>query len=129
MSKDVEVLAATVALEIARLRESLTGDLSQWANGLRVKGARPLQLSRAAATPNLHNGNGQLLGWSLRVPDDADAGGTVVLRDGDAGDIVGQVAVPVGASATAWLSAGVSVGQALYAEVTGPVVGVVYFRD
>lgn len=129
MSKDAELLANTVALELAQLRELIAGPLSQWSNGLKVDGARPLQLSRAAVQPNLHNGNGRLLGWSLLVPADGDGPGTVVLRDGDGGDIVGQETVPAGASATRHLGAGVSVGQALYAEVSGPVVGVVYFRD
>jgi len=44
-------LATVIALEFAQLRETLTGDLSQWSNALKVDGARPLQLSRAAAIP------------------------------------------------------------------------------
>lgn len=127
--KDVELLAHTLALELAQIRELIAGPMQQWSNGQKVDGARALQLSRAAATPNLWNGDGRLMGWSVRVPGDAGAAATLVLRDGEGGDVVGQVAVKAGDSATVWLGTGVSIGQALYAEVTGPLVGAVYLRD
>lgn len=129
MSTKEHDLLHLVALELKGIRESLAGPLAQWSNGARVEGARPLQLSRAAVSPNLWNGGGRLLGWSLRVPADAAGPATVTFRDGDGGDLVGLAAIAVGATVTHYLGAGISVGQALYAEVTGPVVGVAYFRD
>lgn len=134
MSKDVETLTQAVALEIAALREAIVGNTSQWANALRVRGARPLQISRAAVTPVLWNGDGRLMGWSLRVDAAATGPATITLRDGDAdGDILASFTVAVGSSSTHLLPGGVSVGRALVATVTGTaaatVVGAVFFLD
>jgi hypothetical protein len=129
-TQDIERLTHTLALEIASLKEAMTDSMTQWSNGLRVRGALPLQLSRAVVSPNLFNGNGKLMGWTLRVPADAGAAGSLVLKDGDAdGEIIGQAVVAVGASSTHWLAGGVNVGRALYAEVTGVLLGAVYFLD
>lgn len=127
-SKDIETLTAAFALEVDALREAIVGSPNQWANALRVKGARPLQISRAAATPNLWNGDGRLMGWSLR--ETAGAAATVTFRDGDAdGEIVGTVVLAANAGSTHLLPGGVNVGRALFAQVTGAVTGAVYFLD
>lgn len=127
-TSDVEQLAHVVALEVAALRESLTEGMGKWANGFKLNGARALQLSRAAVQPNLYNGSGRLLGWSVTVDAAAGGPGLVVFRDGDGGDVLAVLNVAPGTAETRQLGAGVNVGQALVAQVTGAVTGAVYFQ-
>ena len=122
-------LVATLGNEIGAAIEGALSPLGQFANGLAVKGARPIQLSRVTATnPGLWSAEGRLMGWSVRAG--ADAPGSLTLfdsRTGD-GDVLGVVTIPAGTTATHWLGTGVSFGEALSAVVAG-LTGVVYVRD
>lgn len=133
----VEKFAVQVARDGERWRDEMRAAMSQFANGLRLQGARPLAVPFSAGTKLLWGGPCRLLGWTLRNP--AAAGGNigVTLYDGrdNGAAVVGTASVGSGsawAQSLAWFGpSGVSVGDALFLESvvgagTPNLVGAVY---
>lgn len=120
----VEHVGAMFALEGAKLRAEMQAGLSDFQRGLRVTGAayRPL-----VANAVVYNGSRRLVGWSVRAVGGA---ATLTLHDGRTADddVIATVGLSAdGATDTQWMGpAGVSFVEALYAEVTGTLVGALW---
>lgn len=115
-----EVAQALTALPmlLEKQRTELALGLQTFHNGLRLQGARPVQVGtggRALAQA----GAGRLVGWSLR----AVAGAvSVTLRDSrdESGDVLAVVELPAGTSASQWAGpGGVSFGEGVRVVATG----------
>jgi hypothetical protein len=120
-------IADAVALEGQRVRAELAAGLSDTVNGLRVTAARPAKLN-----PNALNATsaGRLVGWSLRETS-GGAPAVVTIYDGrEAASADPIVTLPLlaGGGATQMPAAtGVSFGDGLFVQVTGAVVGSLFF--
>lgn len=114
--KHIEHLVAALALEGDKLRSEWQAGMTQFANGLKVAGARPLPIQRNLGW----GGPGRLVGWSVKA-----TGGpvTLLMRDSHAaadGDIIAVIDLVDTENETIWLGeSGVSFGEALYLERTG----------
>jgi hypothetical protein len=125
VEKWFDALGDRVAEEGSRVRAVLEAGLAQTANANRLRGARPLQVRNGL----LWGGPGRLAGWSVWAN-----GGPVrlILHDGrdTGGDVLAVVDLIDQENDTTNLvaPAGVSFGEALYAEIigTGALIGAVY---
>lgn len=123
-----DALAAVLHLEFAGLREQLAGPLDQFADGLRVRGARALDVSKRQM---IWGGRGRLMGWTLRG---INATVAVNLHDGrdNSGQLIGTVSVGLNSAwnqSSVWFGpGGVHFGEALFLDLigTGTVSGAVY---
>lgn len=116
--KLLERIAEAVTTAGETVRSEIQAGLAQTRNGLTVRAAalRPVYPNTVT-----NAGTGRLIGWSLR-----ETSGTnpvvVTLYDSrdNSGDVVAQVSLAAGAVSNHGLpGAGVSFGEALFAEVTG----------
>lgn len=102
-------------LEIEQHSAQVAAGLAQWQNGMRLRGARPIDASRH---PRLWGGEGRLVGWSLYAK-----GGPVELLIRDArvagtGDPLAGFNLADGEDTTQWLGpGGVSFGDGVYLDV------------
>jgi len=104
---------------LERQREGLRAALVETNNAIRLRAARPVNVSSAGGRVLIWAGPGRLVGWSLRATTN-DV--TVDLRDSrdDAGDPIASVVIPTGQSRELWAGpGGVSFGEGLYLDATG----------
>lgn len=115
ISDKVNERLAEVLLEVERHTAVVAAGLTQFNNGQRLTGARPIDASRH---PRLWGGQGRLVGWSLYAK-----GGPVELlirdgRDAGTGDPLGGVNLLDGGNSVHWLGpGGVSFGEGVYLDV------------
>lgn len=127
VDKALDRLADRFALEMAGVRAEFRAGLTQTKDALRLTGARPVPMGGIGSSRLLWGGPVRLVGWNLWA-----SGGPVrvLLHDGrDTGaDVVGVVDLAALEHDAQWLGAGVSLGEALYAEIvgTGTLTGAVY---
>lgn len=125
MKNEIERILAHLDAEREHSRDVMRAAMSQFANGTRLKAARPVLLRPQSL---LWGGGCRLVGWSVRA-----VGGvaTLNLRNGrdSSADIVATITLSAdGVTATQWLGpGGVDVGEALWADyAAGAVTGTVY---
>jgi len=119
---------SAIALAVEHSRDTLRAELEQTRNAVRTSGGEPRAVVDGSGKGvRVSTSPGRLAGWSLR--ESAGAVAVVRLRDGaDAGaELVAVVNLPAGGSSTQWLlPGGASLGNGLFADVTGSVEGVAY---
>lgn len=113
---DVLEAIGRIPLEFEKIRTELSEGVQQYANAVRLRGARAVPVG-PAGRPLVWAGPGRLVGWSVHATGGAV---TVVLRDGrdGSGDAIAAIELTAGASSTT-PAPGVSFTEGLFAVVTG----------
>lgn len=106
---------AEALLEVEKHTAQVAAGLTQFNNGVRLTGARPLPVNSHG---RLWGGSGRLVGWSVYAK-----GGPVevLVRDsrvGGAGDPLGGFNLVDGGSSSSWMGpGGVSFGEGIFLDV------------
>lgn len=122
MTENVQAALLALPMELDRIAGQMASGLSEFHNGNRVTAARYADVTRRQVS----NGRGRLVGWSMRNSHATDPL-TVTIRDSRdaAGDVMATFTLAAGAGSTHQLGvAGVSFGEGLFLDVTGPAAAV-----
>lgn len=119
-----------VAVALVDALDRIHTELQRSRDAVTLRGADAAPLLPTADTSVSRNA-GTLFGYSVRETSGA-AAATIVLRDGldDTGELLAEIALPAGGSATVWLGPqGVAFVNGLHAQlVAGAVEGAVYLN-
>lgn len=124
------LVAAVTALvhTVENATEQLAAEFEGTRNAVRISGAeyRPA-VDGTGAGARVTVSAGRLAGWCLRETTGA-APAVVRLLDGPGGDVVAEIGIPAGQTATTWLlPGGVSIAYGVaVAVVSGAIAGTVY---